>query len=85
MSEGIEEGSSSREHNKGQINMRKIIYVASLTSIVGLSACDKVDTDLERAIVGAAIGCAAGEVLVDGKCVEGAIIGGAAGVVSDDF
>ena len=85
LSEDFEEGNGSRDQDKGQEIMRKIVCIAMLTTIVGLAGCDKVDTDLERAIVGAAIGCAAGEVLVDGKCVEGAIIGGAAGVVSDDF
>ncbi len=56
-----------------------------LTAFTGLIACDKVDSDLERAMVGAAIGCAAGEILLDGKCIEGAVVGGAAGVISDDL
>ena len=53
--------------------------------VAALSACDEIDSDFERAAVGAAIGCAAGEILVDGRCVEGAIIGGAAGAISDDI
>lgn len=65
--------------------MRKTTTFAMLTAFVGLAACDHVNSDLERGAVGAAIGCAVGEVFVNGKCVEGAIIGGAAGVVSDDF
>jgi hypothetical protein len=42
-------------------------------------------SDLERAILGAAIGGAAGEVLEDGKCITGAAIGGAAGALADDI
>ena len=53
--------------------------------LAGLAACDEIDSDLERAAVGAAIGCVAGEVLVDGKCVEGAVVGGATGAVVDEF
>ena len=52
-------------------------------ALVGLTACDEVNSDLERAAVGAAIGCVAGEVLVNGKCVEGAVVGGAVGVVTN--
>jgi hypothetical protein len=63
--------------------MRKFMSILLLVSASGLAACDEINTDLERAAVGAAIGCAAGEVLVDGKCVEGAIIGGAAGALSN--
>jgi hypothetical protein len=52
-------------------------------STLGLFSCDEVDSDLERAIVGAAIGCAAGQILVDGRCVEGAIVGAGVGVLTD--
>ncbi|NNE81944.1 MAG: hypothetical protein HKN18_16870 [Silicimonas sp.] len=65
--------------------MQKTTSFAFIAAIVGLSACDQINSDLERAAVGAAIGCVAGEVLVDGRCVEGAVIGGAAGVISDDL
>lgn len=64
--------------------MQKITPIA-LFAALGLAACDEIDSDLERAAVGAAVGCVAGEVLVDGRCVEGAIVGGAVGAVSDDF
>lgn len=57
----------------------------ALLAAFGLAACDEIDSDLERAAVGAAVGCVAGEVLVDGKCVEGAVVGGAVGAISDDF
>ena len=64
--------------------MRKFTPIA-LCAAIGLAACDEINSDIERAAVGAAVGCVAGEVLVDGRCVEGAVIGGAVGVVSDDL
>ncbi len=63
--------------------MKKFIILTSFSSIFGLTACVGADTDLERAVVGAAIGCAAGEVLVDGHCVEGAIVGAGVGVLTN--
>ncbi len=63
--------------------MPKLFALAAFATVVGLSACDEIDTDLERAVVGAAIGCAAGEVLVDGRCVEGAVVGAGVGVLTD--
>ncbi len=58
---------------------------SAIILLAGLAACDEIDSDLERAAVGAAVGCVAGEVLVDGQCVEGAVVGGAIGAVSDEF
>lgn len=63
--------------------MRKLVALMMASSTFGLFACDEVNTDLERAVVGAAIGCAAGEVLVDGRCVEGAIVGAGVGVLTN--
>ena len=65
--------------------MPKFKTAILVTGLLAFSACDELDSDLDRAAVGAAIGCAAGEILVDGKCVEGAIIGGATGALADDF
>ena len=65
--------------------MQKTKPFVLLAALVALAACDEIDSDLERAAVGAAVGCVAGEVLVDGRCVEGAVIGGAAGAISDDL
>lgn len=70
--------------SKGQ-TMQKISSFFVLTAFVSLTACDELNSDLERAAVGAAIGCVAGEVLVDGKCVEGAVVGGAAGALSNNI
>ena len=63
--------------------MRKLALLAVVCSAFGLSACSSNSSDLERAVVGAAIGCAAGEVLVDGRCVEGAVIGAGVGVLTN--
>lgn len=59
------------------------LWTASIACLVTLSACDPIDTDLERAAVGGALGCAAGETVVEGRCVEGAIIGAGVGVLLD--
>jgi hypothetical protein len=61
--------------------MPRLVTLIVACSTLGLSACVGNST-LDRAVVGAAIGCAAGEVLVDGKCVEGAIVGAGIGVVT---
>lgn len=71
------------ESSEGVLNMRRLVALMMASSTFGLFACAEVDTDLERAVVGAAIGCAAGEVLVDGRCVEGAIVGAGVGVLTN--
>ncbi|MEL6620785.1 MAG: hypothetical protein AAFP16_18060 [Pseudomonadota bacterium] len=63
--------------------MRTLVSLAAAACMMGLSACDDLDSDAERAIVGAAIGCAAGEVLVNGRCVEGAVVGAGVGVLTN--
>jgi hypothetical protein len=63
--------------------MRKTTAIFLAISTVALSACVNANSDFERAVVGAAIGCAAGEVLVDGRCVEGAIVGAGVGVLTN--
>lgn len=60
--------------------MRKILLLAVAGGLMTLSACN---STLERAVVGGAIGCAAGEVFTDGRCVEGAVIGAGVGVVTN--
>ena len=65
--------------------MRKLGSILLLTSVVGLAACDELEHDGDRAAVGAAIGCAAGYTLVNGRCVEGAVAGAVAGALSDDL
>lgn len=63
--------------------MAKFAPILLFAAFTALSACDEINSDLERAAIGAAIGCAAGEVLVEGRCVEGAVVGGAAGALSN--
>lgn len=55
-----------------------------LAALVALAGC-QTTADQERAIIGAFIGCAAGEIIDDGKCVTGAAIGAASGALADDF
>jgi hypothetical protein len=63
--------------------MHRFFIVTTVVSTLGLSACDELNSDLERAVVGGAIGCAAGEVLADGRCVEGALVGAGVGVLTN--
>jgi hypothetical protein len=63
--------------------MRRIFTLTALASILGVAACGEANSNLERAIVGGAVGCAAGEVLADGRCVEGAVIGAGVGVLTN--
>ncbi|KIT16083.1 hypothetical protein [Jannaschia aquimarina] len=59
-------------------------FIPALGLVALLAACQQ-GSDLERAAVGAAIGCAAGEILSDGECITGAAVGGAAGALANDF
>lgn len=61
--------------------MRKILTLTAVVSVMGLAACG--DNGIERAVIGGAIGCAAGEVLADGRCVEGAVVGAGVGVITN--
>lgn len=63
--------------------MRRFFILTVVGSTLALSACDRANSDLERAVVGGAIGCAAGEVFADGRCVEGTIIGAGVGVLTN--
>lgn len=56
-------------------------FIAGSALLLTLVACG--DTDLERGATGAAAGAVAAEVL-GGNVVTGAVLGGAAGVISDD-
>jgi len=59
--------------------MKTAFPLIGIVLVMGLAACNPT---LERAAVGAAIGCVAGEVLVNGRCVEGAVIGGGVGALT---
>ncbi len=64
--------------------MQKKLSFLAAAAVLGLAGCNS-GSDIERAIVGAAIGCAAGEILSDGECITGAAIGGAAGALANDI
>lgn len=68
--------------------MLKVSTLLAAVSIVSLSACagiNRIDTNSERALVGAGAGCLAGEILREGSCVEGALAGGLAGALARDI
>jgi len=56
----------------------------ALGLVLALGACQQ-GSDLERAAIGGAIGCAAGEIIDDGNCVAGAGLGAAAGALANDI
>lgn len=59
--------------------MKPAFPLIGIALAMALGACN---STLERAAVGAAIGCVAGEVLVNGRCVEGAVVGGGIGALT---
>ena len=65
--------------------MRARVSFLLLLSAFGLSACLEGASDLERAAIGGAIGCAAGEIIEDGECITGAAIGAAGGALINDI
>lgn len=79
----VKNSESVSEQRSGHKGRRTVLSVLAAGSLLAVSACDNIDTDLERAVVGGAIGCAAGEVLLDGRCVEGAIVGAGVGVLTN--
>ncbi len=64
--------------------MQKTLPFAMLSAILLLSACNS-GSDIDRAIIGGAIGCAAGEIYEDGECLTGAAIGASAGALADNI
>jgi hypothetical protein len=62
--------------------MPKLIPALGLVAL--LAACQG-GSDFERAAIGGVAGCVAGEVLADGRCLEGAAVGAAGGALSNDF
>ena len=63
--------------------MQKKLPFLFFAAMLGLSACNE-GSDLERALLFGALGCAVGEIIEDGKCVTGAAIGAAGGALADD-
>ncbi|MCO4842864.1 MAG: glycine zipper 2TM domain-containing protein [Yoonia sp.] len=63
--------------------MLKTSYILAATALLGLTAC--LDNDAERALVGAGVGCVAGETIGNNNCVEGALAGGLIGALANDL
>ena len=64
--------------------MRRSFILPALAAVIGLSAC-QTGSDLERAAVGGAVGCAVGEIVRDGSCIAGGAIGAAGGALANDI
>ncbi len=64
--------------------MQKKLPFITIAALIGLAACDQ-GTDLERAAVGGAAGCLVGEIIDDGECLTGAVVGAAGGALADDI
>lgn len=63
--------------------MLKTSWIIAATSMLGLTAC--LENDAERALVGAGVGCVAGETIGNNNCVEGALAGGLIGALANDL
>lgn len=63
--------------------MLKTSWIIAATAMLGLTAC--LDNDAERALVGAGVGCVAGETVGNNNCVEGALAGGLIGALANDL
>lgn len=62
--------------------MLKKTWIIAAAATFGLAGC--LESDSERALVGAGIGCVAGETIGNDNCVEGALAGGLVGALSRD-
>ncbi len=64
--------------------MQKKLSIVAIFAVLGLAACSQ-GTDIERALVGGAAGCLAGDIVQEGECLTGAILGAGAGALADDL
>jgi hypothetical protein len=64
--------------------MQKKLSFIVVAAVFALAGCNS-GSDLERALIGGAIGCAAGEIYEDGECITGAAIGATAGALANDI
>lgn len=80
----LAQGMTPIKYEQRQHIMQKTLSLVAILATLGLAACSQ-GTDLERAMVGGAAGCVAGELIDDGECLVGAAIGAGAGALADDF
>lgn len=59
---------------------KPLFVLAAVATLAGCAGSN----DVDRAVIGAIIGCAVGEIIDDGKCVAGAGIGAVGGALADD-
>ena len=64
--------------------MQKKPLFVLIAALFGMAGCSQ-GTDLERALVGGAAGCLVGEIIDEGECVTGALVGAAGGALADDI
>lgn len=64
--------------------MRKSILAIALVATSALAGCFQT-VDQQNAAIGAVGGCVVGEIVRDGKCVEGALLGGLGGALFNDM
>lgn len=64
--------------------MHQKISFLLIAATFGLSACSQ-GTDVERAAVGGLAGCVVGDIVDEGSCIKGGILGAAAGALADDI
>ncbi len=64
--------------------MQKKLPFVLVATLLGLAGCNQ-GSDLERALVGGAAGCLVGEIIDEGECVTGAVVGAAGGALADDI
>lgn len=64
--------------------MQKKLPFVLIATLLGLAGCSQ-GSDLERALVGGAAGCLIGEIIDEGECVTGAVVGAAGGALADDI
>jgi len=63
--------------------MLKKSWIIAAAATFGLAGC--LESDAERALVGAGAGCIAGETFGNNNCVEGALGGAVVGALADDI
>ena len=64
--------------------MQKKFSFALVAAVLALSACNQ-GSDLERAAVGGLAGCLVGDIVDEGSCLKGGILGAGIGALANDI